>query len=219
MDIGGKLRAARTKAGMTQEQVAEALGVSRQTVSNWENSRTYPDIVSVVKMSDLYDVSLDVLLKEGKAMSDYTEYLAESTDAVRSSTRLRKIVEIGVYLLAWVICGLVYQFAYNGLTNPGSVDRAQVLSVLVVLPAVTLVISFIIGMDSGWSRRKLWLTLFFGAMYALLICFELEPAGIRFKMQEIFSWDTLFFAAVAAVISLIGMGLGMFILKRRKTKE
>ena len=64
MDIGTKIKDARSAAQLTQEQSAEALGVSRQTISNWENSKTYPDIVSIIKMSDLYGVSLDQLLKE-----------------------------------------------------------------------------------------------------------------------------------------------------------
>ena len=63
MDIGTKLKAARIAAGLTQEQAAELLSVSRQTMSNWENNKTYPDIVRVIKMSDLYAVSLDHLLK------------------------------------------------------------------------------------------------------------------------------------------------------------
>ena len=54
MDIGSKIRNARIAAQLTQEQVAETLGVSRQTMSNWENGKTYPDIVSVIKMSDLW---------------------------------------------------------------------------------------------------------------------------------------------------------------------
>ena len=62
MDIGSKIKNARIDAQLTQEQVAEALGVSRQTMSNWENGKTYPDIVSVIKMSDLYAISLDHLL-------------------------------------------------------------------------------------------------------------------------------------------------------------
>ena len=61
MDIGIKIKNARIKANLTQEQVAEALSVSRQTISNWENEKTYPDIISVIKMSDLYDISLDHL--------------------------------------------------------------------------------------------------------------------------------------------------------------
>ena len=39
-----------------------------QIMSNWENGKTYPDIISVIKMSDLYDISLDHLLKEEKSM-------------------------------------------------------------------------------------------------------------------------------------------------------
>ena len=49
-DIGSKIKAARLKKKMTQEQVAELLGVSRQTISNWENEKSYPDIISVIKM-------------------------------------------------------------------------------------------------------------------------------------------------------------------------
>ena len=88
MDIGTKLKDARVLAGLTQEQVAEELGISRQTMSNWENGKTYPDIVSVIKMSDLYSVSLDHLLKDKAPQSDYIDYLAESTDTVKSKKYL-----------------------------------------------------------------------------------------------------------------------------------
>ena len=64
MDIGGKIKKSRTYAKITQEQATQALGISRQTISNWENERSYPNIVSVLKMSDLYSVSLDYLLKD-----------------------------------------------------------------------------------------------------------------------------------------------------------
>ena len=42
-DIGSKIKAARLEKKLTQEQVAEILGVSRQTISNWENEKSYPD--------------------------------------------------------------------------------------------------------------------------------------------------------------------------------
>ena len=58
MEIGIKLKKARNEKGITQEQAAEALGVSRQTISNWENNKSYPDIISVIKMSDIYSVAL-----------------------------------------------------------------------------------------------------------------------------------------------------------------
>ena len=74
MDIGVKIKDARLASNLTQEQVAEALGISRQTVSNWENGKTYPDIINVIKMSDLYHVSLDHLLK-GEKQEKEPDYL------------------------------------------------------------------------------------------------------------------------------------------------
>ena len=56
----------RTQAGMTQEQLAEKLNVSRQTISKWESDNSSPDIESVVKVSKLFRVSLDDLLQEGE---------------------------------------------------------------------------------------------------------------------------------------------------------
>ena len=70
-DIGSKIKAARLEKKLTQEQVAELLGVSRQTISNWENEKSYPDIISVIKMSDCYEVSLDYLLKGEQTMKTY----------------------------------------------------------------------------------------------------------------------------------------------------
>lgn len=84
MNIGKQIQDARLKANMTQEQASEVLGVSRQTISNWENEKTYPDIVSVVKMSDMYSISLDRLLKEENTMSDYLNFLVNVRDYVGS---------------------------------------------------------------------------------------------------------------------------------------
>lgn len=104
MEIGKKLREARVASGLTQEQVAEELHISRQTISNWENEKSYPDIASVVKMSDLYSVSLDDLLKGDMKM---LEHLEESTDVVRSNKQLLWAVAANV---APLICCLLAAF-------------------------------------------------------------------------------------------------------------
>ena len=62
MDIGAKLKKARLQAGMTQEQVAEALGVSRQTISNWENENIQPSIDMLIRLAKLFGVTTDYLL-------------------------------------------------------------------------------------------------------------------------------------------------------------
>ena len=103
MDIGSKIKKSRTDARITQEQAAEALGVSRQTVSNWENERSYPDIVSVLKMSDLYGVSLDYLLKGEASMKGYLDYIEESTNTVKSKARLSRLILVISYLVIWAL--------------------------------------------------------------------------------------------------------------------
>ena len=114
MEIGKKLKAARSKANLTQEQVAEKLFVSRQTISNWENERSYPDIVSVIKLSDLYSISLDELLKGDRRMM---EHLETSTNVVKSNKRLIGAILINIILLlalmaaAILMPGSVYMIA------------------------------------------------------------------------------------------------------------
>ena len=85
MEIGKKLKDARMKSGFTQENVAEKINVSRQTISNWENEKSYPDIISIIELSNLYSISLDDLLKGDRAMM---EHLEECTNVVMSTQKL-----------------------------------------------------------------------------------------------------------------------------------
>lgn len=103
MEIGNRLKTARNERGLTQEQVAEELGVSRQSVSNWENNRSYPDVVSVIKLSDLYSVSLDELLKGDQNL---IRHLKE-TAAAENSKKLAKRVTIAAYWACWGIVLLI----------------------------------------------------------------------------------------------------------------
>lgn len=68
MNIGDKIKNAREENNLTQTQASENLMVSRQTISNWENGKSLPDILSVIRMSELYQISLDELLKGDKEM-------------------------------------------------------------------------------------------------------------------------------------------------------
>ena len=140
MEIGQKLKNARAAAGLTQEAAAEKIGVSRQTVSNWENNRSYPDILSVLTMSELYRASLDELLKGDPGM---TAHLEDSTNLVKSRKRLAKTVWFACYLLVWALCILF--FWLGGRSDA----MGYSLSVLyLVLPAAT------IAFPCLWDRRS-----------------------------------------------------------------
>lgn len=71
MDIAERLQELRKKAGYSQEQVAEMLGLSRQAISKWESGQGKPEIDNIVKLTEIYHVSADYILlgvkKEGSA--------------------------------------------------------------------------------------------------------------------------------------------------------
>ena len=77
MELGKQLKAARSDAGFSQEELAKRIGVSRQTISNWENCRSYPDIGSLIKLSDLYGISLDAMLKADRGIPEHFEDIAK----------------------------------------------------------------------------------------------------------------------------------------------
>ena len=63
MELGGQIKRHRTRLGLSQEELADRIFVTRQSVSNWENGRTYPDLQSLLRLSDLIGLSLDELIK------------------------------------------------------------------------------------------------------------------------------------------------------------
>ncbi|MBS5685227.1 MAG: helix-turn-helix transcriptional regulator [[Clostridium] innocuum] len=87
-------------SGLTQEQVAEDIKVTRQTISNWENERSYPDIMNVIDLSNLYSLSLDDLLKGDDKM---IEHLEENTNIVKSNRKLIAAIMINVLLVILLV--------------------------------------------------------------------------------------------------------------------
>ena len=69
MNLSEKLKNAREKAELSQKDVAEALNNSRQSVSKWETGKAYPDIDNLIILSELYNVSVDYLIKDNQESS------------------------------------------------------------------------------------------------------------------------------------------------------
>ena len=128
MEIGKKLKNARTEAALTQEKAAEKIDVSRQTISNWENEKSYPDIISVIALSDLYSVSLDELLKGDQKMA---EHLEESTNVVKSNKKLTGAILLNIILMILLI-------ALNMLLPEGTYYLVIVFCVVIMSSSVLL---------------------------------------------------------------------------------
>lgn len=104
MDLGKKIIEMRKKAKLSQEQLAEKLDVTRQTISNWENSKFYPDIDALVKISKCFNISLDDLLSyDNKVL----QYLKDSTDVVKSNKKLLYAILLNILIIIlFIIIGI-----------------------------------------------------------------------------------------------------------------
>ena len=106
MDLGKKIMTMWKEKNLSQEQLAEKLNVTRQTISNWENGKFYPDIDSLVNLSKFFNVSLDVLLSYDDKVLDY---LKDSTDIVKSNKNILYAVLLNILLIiAFIIVGIFF---------------------------------------------------------------------------------------------------------------
>ena len=210
MEIGKKLKNARVQSGMTQENVAEKINVSRQTISNWENEKSYPDIINVIELSNLYSISLDELLKGDEKM---IEHLEESTNVVKSNANRNKIITILSYMLVWAIAMIVFWFFTSGSDAMGY----SLMFLWIILPVTTFVVSIVIGKNDFWKKGKWAFTLFFGVMYMLAEYGTFKMANnIAFDKLNAPDWGMI---VAGAIISAIGMLLGSLCNKKRNKQK
>ena len=211
MEIGTKLKNARSNANLTQEDIAEKIGVSRQTVSNWENNKSYPDIISVIRLSDIYGISLDILLKEDENM---IKHLDESTNIVKSKNRLRKLLPVLAYTVIWALCVLLF-WLYSG-------RDAGTYSIFVfwgILPVSTLIISAISGKEDFKPLLKIGIVGFLSVMY--MLCDYLTFSLLNMVSFDKFNLPTLDSFIMGVIFSAVGMAIGSLVLfvKNKKANK
>jgi len=116
MTLCSKIQALRKKTHMSQDELADKLGVSRQALSKWENDCTNPDIEKVILISDLFSVTTDYLLKEHQNQNESTFDTFQKNKRLSSST-LIIFSSLIVYLGTLIAIGL----SHTSLSNPNNV--------------------------------------------------------------------------------------------------
>lgn len=101
MTFGEKLQSLRQKAGMSQDALAERLGVSRQAISRWERDETMPEAEKVIALADLFGVTTDCLLRPEAAKAPKPDQISGQGRAVIE--RLGYLARTKGYLLGWVL--------------------------------------------------------------------------------------------------------------------
>lgn len=212
MEIGIKLKKARNEKGITQEQAAEALGVSRQTISNWENNKSYPDIISVIKMSDIYSVSLDHLLKEEKSMKQtYQNFLQESTNTVKAKKKLGTIVLISTYFLIWVVSMILFWQVEGPLTS-----ELDIIFRWILLPLFLLVSTITVSKNNYWGKGK-WFCVIGAAIMFLTVPYTQYAEEMGMATYS-FRFPNFPYMAIGMIVALCGIGIGTVWQKKLKNK-
>lgn len=85
MKIGASISNIRKEEKMTQEEFAKLFHVTRQTVSNWENEKSYPDLETLVAISDNFHISLDQLIKGDKEMIEDLNKKIKQTELLKKN--------------------------------------------------------------------------------------------------------------------------------------
>ncbi len=129
MDIGSRIKALRLEHSLSQEELGAKLHVTRQTVSNWENNKNYPDLATLVELTELFDVTFDEVIKEDPAFVRVTD---ENKKRVAKGRRWIWILLIIILLM---LLGMAWFLTHVGI---GTDDGERIKSETRVKMAVNL---------------------------------------------------------------------------------
>lgn len=96
MGFSNKLKSEREKRGWSQEELAQKLYVSRQSVSKWENGKNYPSIEVIIDLSNLFDITIDALLKNDEDLKE--KIIQDSKQSTNLSWQSKVLFIVGMIM-------------------------------------------------------------------------------------------------------------------------
>ena len=206
MSIGSRIQQARVRSGLTQEQAAEQLHVSRQTISNWENDKTLPDVAFAKDISWVYGISLDELIS-----GTPTE-----NNPVPSPTKIDNHEELGkaclgMYFFLWLGSFLFFWiFGHGG----GFAMFYAVFIYGCLYHAGAALIAFLFGLFDCWPVKRYLLVFLFGAGQMLLPWLTYDLRNTLFNSGRInpLSWEAFVTGiCISAVCITLGSLINWFV--------
>lgn len=113
MELGNQIKRYRKERSLSQDALAEKVYVSRQTISNWENDKSYPDINSLMLLCDTFEISLDQLVKGD--VETMKQRMNMSDDERKEFNRLGNIFGFLLLLIGVTPIPLVHFLSYVGM--------------------------------------------------------------------------------------------------------
>ena len=141
MTIGEKLAKLRKENNLTQEQFAEILHVSRQSVSKWELNSVYPDTEKLIKICKLFDCSLDYLLKDEVDSVD-ENLLSESEHAKERRLRASVLTYLSFPpVFGWLVGIFSLRFQLSGTRN----RKQIIISIIGIIVSLAMTVAMVLG--------------------------------------------------------------------------
>ena len=167
MKIGSIIKEKRTKLGLTQDDLAKKLQVSRSTISNWEINRNYPDIKLIVNISNILEIPLKELLQEE---SDIVNRLSEDTIIRKKISKRNKILYFLIFILIISLLSVVIYFSnVNDISNKKEIVGAYIsnekLYVKTDLPIYKSIGGYFINVNNNTLEVSLFTKLSFKPNY------------------------------------------------------
>ena len=198
MEFSEKLQTLRKKKGLTQEELAQALYVSRTAISKWESGRGYPSIDSLRVISKFFSVTIDELLSGEEVISIAEEEKKQNAQLFISWAFGLLDCSAALFfflpLFGQKAEGEVQSVSLFALTGVQPYMKAAYLLILfflVILGIVTLAVQG--DTNAGWARHKHRLSLLLGAAGALLFILSMQPyaAAVAFVFLVMKAWMLL----------------------------
>lgn len=140
--IGERLTELRIKHNMTQEEFAEYMCVTRQSVSKWETDKTYPDVEKLIKISQLYDVSMDYLIR---GQEDESGTVMENIDIIKENPADESTVDSGVITVEENAASQALDTSSSLFDNKGTGLKICLgISAVFTLIAIAFIIMFLV---------------------------------------------------------------------------
>lgn len=187
MEFNQKLQELRKQKGITQEELAESLYVSRTAISKWESGRGYPNLDSLKAIARFFGVTIDELLSSGELLT-----LAEE-DTKQKETHFRDLV-FGLLDISMAMLLVLPFFGQKVGENVQSVSllslvhSASYLRTAYFILVIGMVVLGIVTLALQNCRKKLWqrtkgrLSLFLNAIAAMMFVISLQPYAAAFLL-------------------------------------
>lgn len=130
MEVGRRIREQRTREGMSQDDLAARVYVSRQTISSWENDKTYPDVQSLLLLSEIFGVTVDSLVK-----GDVETMTTTIDNDVRTLKRLGWVM---LAFLALTLAAIVWATVQMSVWDWTALQTAPTMLLAIVLWGIAM---------------------------------------------------------------------------------